>query len=102
MPRHLERKTLVVQVSPQFEEKIEQLVASGHLADAGDVIDKAVQLLEERERKRERLRAELAIGEERERRGEVVEMTRERFEAIRRNTINDIRFDRPGSDSVKL
>jgi putative addiction module CopG family antidote len=92
---------MVVQVSPQVEAKIEQLVASGHYADAGDVVDKAVQLLEERERKLERLRAELAIGEEQEHRGEVVEMTRERFEAIRRQAFENARAGKPIKDAVK-
>lgn len=92
---------MVVQVSPQVEAKIEQLIASGHFVDAGDVIDKAVQLLEEREQKLERLRAELAIGEEQERRGELVEMTRERFEEIRRQAFENARAGKPTRDVVK-
>ncbi|MEA2585457.1 MAG: Bacterial antitoxin of ParD toxin-antitoxin type system [Thermomicrobiales bacterium] len=76
-----------MQLTPRLEAKIEELVASGHYADAGDVIDKAVQLLAERERKLARLRAELAIGEEQERRGEVVDLTRERFEEIKRQAL---------------
>ncbi len=76
---------MVVQVTPQLEAKIEQLVASGHFADAGDVIDKAVQLLEERERKLARLRELLAEGEEDERNGNVIELTPELFEEIKQS-----------------
>jgi antitoxin ParD1/3/4 len=92
---------MVVQVSSQVEVKIERLVASGHYADAGDVIDQAVKLLEERERKLARLRTELAIGEEQERRGEVVELTRERFEEIKRQAFENARAGKPISDFVK-
>jgi putative addiction module CopG family antidote len=76
-----------MQLTPRLEAKIEKLVASGQYTDATDVIDKAVQLLAERERKLARLRAELAIGEEQERRGEVVDLTRERFEEIKRQAL---------------
>jgi putative addiction module CopG family antidote len=101
LPGQLGRMAMVVQVSPQVEAKIKQLVGSGHYADAGDVIDKAVQLLEERERRLARLRAELAIGEEQERRGEVVELTRERFDEIKRQALENARAGKPISDFVK-
>ncbi|HEY7029790.1 MAG TPA: type II toxin-antitoxin system ParD family antitoxin [Thermomicrobiales bacterium] len=92
---------MVVQVSPQVEARIEELVASGHYSDAGDVIDKAVHLLEEREQKLAQLRAELAIGEEQERQGQVVESTRERFGAIKRQALENARLGKPISDFVK-
>ena len=74
---------MVVQVSPQVELRIQQIVASGNYSDAADVIAKAVHLLEERERKLVRLRELLAEGEESERNGNLVELTRERFEEIK-------------------
>jgi putative addiction module CopG family antidote len=92
---------MVVQVSQQVEAKIDELVASGQYADAGDVIDKAVQLLAERDQKVARLRTELAIGEEQERRGEVIELTRERFEEIKRQANENARLGKPVSDFVK-
>ena len=68
---------------------------SGNYADAGEVIDRAVSLLEERERKLARLRAELAIGEAQEQRGEVAELTPERFEAIKRQARENLRNGKP-------
>ncbi len=92
---------MVVKVSPHVEARVEELVASGQYADAGEVIDKAVQLLAERDRKLARLRAELAIGEEQERQGLLVELTRERFEEIKRQAVENARLGKPISDFVK-
>lgn len=92
---------MTVQLPPRVEAEIEQLIASGDYADAGEVIDKAVRLLVERERKLRWLRDELAIGEEQERRGEVVELTPERFEEIKRRGIEDARSGKPIKDAVK-
>ena len=92
---------MVIQVSPKLEARIEELIASGEYADAGDVIDKVVHLLTERDPKLARLRAELAIGEEQERRGELIELTRERFEEIKRQAFENTRLGKPISDFVK-
>lgn len=90
-----------VQLPTQTEAEIERLISSGQYADAGEVIDAAVRLLAERERKLRWLRAELAIGEEQERRGELIEMTPERFEAITRQAIEDAGNGKPIKDAVK-
>lgn len=74
---------MVIQVSPKLEAKIEELIASGEYADAGDVIDKAVELLEERERKLTRLRQLLAEGEEDELNGNLIDFTPELWEEIK-------------------
>ena len=92
---------MVMQVAPQIEAKIEQLVASGQYADAGDVVEKAVLLLEEREQKLNRLRAALAIGEAQERAGQLIELTSERFEAIQRVGLENARLRKPIKDAVK-
>jgi putative addiction module CopG family antidote len=73
---------MVVQVSPLVETRIEQLVASGHFADAGDVVDKAVQLLEEHVRQLDELRAKLQVGLDDIARGAVHEYTSELREQI--------------------
>ncbi len=80
---------MAVQVRSHTHDEIARLVASGEYADAGEVIDAAVRLLAERDRKLKRLRAELAIGEEQERRGELIEMTLERFMEITDRAIAD-------------
>jgi putative addiction module CopG family antidote len=73
---------MTVQLSPQIEATIEHLVASGQYADAGDVIEKAVRLLEEREHERFlRLQALVREGLES---GEGVELTPELMDEIER------------------
>ena len=88
-------------VSPQLEARIAELVASGNYTDAGDVLDKAVALLEERERKIAWLRSALAIGEDQERRGDVAELSPERFKAIIRQAREVMRNGKPVRDAVK-
>ena len=71
-----------VQLSPQIEAKIEQLVASGQYADAGEVIDEAVRLLAERDHTRMlQLQAMVRAGFES---GEAVELTPELMDEIER------------------
>jgi len=92
---------MVLQLTPELEATIADLVASGHYADADDVVETAVRLLDERERKLAWLRVELAIGEEQERRGELIELTRERFEEIKRRAFENARNGKPIKDAVK-
>ena len=66
---------MAVQLPPHLEAKIERLVATGQYADASDVIAQALRLLEDHDRRLQELRAILAVGEEQEERGEVVELT---------------------------
>lgn len=90
-----------VQVLTRTEDEIDKLVASGQYANAGEVIGAAVRLLAERERKLRWLRDELAIGEEQERRGELIELTPERFEEITRRGFDDARNGKPIKDAVQ-
>ena len=89
---------MVIQVSPKLEAKIEELIASGEYADAGEVIDKAVELLEERERKLTRLRQHLAEGEEDELNGNLVDFTPELWEEIKESARRRARAsEKPGA-----
>jgi len=54
-----------------------------------------------RERKLRWLRDELAVGEAQERRGELVELTPERFEKIKRQAFANARDGKPVKDAVK-
>lgn len=92
---------MTVRVPPRLEAKIAELVASGDYADPGEVIDKAIRLLEEHQRKLRWLRAELAIGEAQERQGEARELTPERLEEIKRRARENARHGKPVKDAVK-
>ncbi|MGH2534575.1 MAG: type II toxin-antitoxin system ParD family antitoxin [Thermomicrobiales bacterium] len=92
---------MTVHVTPQIEAKIAEMVASGRYSDADAVIDTAIRLLEERERKLNRLRAELAIGEAQERRGDLHDLTPERFEEIKQRARENVRNGKSIKDAVK-
>ena len=93
--------TQTIQITSQTQETIKRLIATGNYADANAVIDAALRILEERDRKLAWLRAELAIGEEQEKRGELIEFTPERFEAIKRQAIENAKAGKPVKDAVK-
>jgi hypothetical protein len=63
--------------------------------------DETMRLLMERKRKLRWLRAELAFGEEQERRGELIELTHERLEEIKRRAFENARDGKPIKDAVK-
>ncbi len=92
---------MLVAPSSETEAEIERLVASGLYADATEVVETAVRLLAERERKLRWLHDELAIADEQVRRGEVVELTRERFQAIKRRAFENAGRGKPIKDAVK-
>jgi hypothetical protein len=56
---------------------------------------------DDRERKLDRLRAELSVGEEQERRGELIDMTRERLMEITDRVIEEAGNEVPIKDIVK-
>jgi len=93
--------TQTIQITSETREKIERLIAAGEYTDASAVLDAALRLLEAHDRKLAWLRAELAIGEEQEKRGELVDLTPERLEAIKRQAIENAKAGKPVKDAVK-
>ena len=89
---------MVVQLAPHVVELIRRKVATGHYRSADEVIEEALDALEQRDRLA-RLRAAIAIGDAQLARGEGVpysaqvmdEIEREADEALRRG-------DEPGPD----
>jgi putative addiction module CopG family antidote len=71
---------MVVTLSPQTEALIQQKVNRGEYEDANELVERAVQLLDEHDR-RQRLIAALAKGEE----GEAIEWTPELSEQLSRS-----------------
>lgn len=92
---------MVVEVSPQIEEKIAKLVETGSLANSTEVVDRAVELLAEEVEKLDWLRRELAIGEEQELRGEYRQLTRERFEELKLRAREQVKSEDRMSDAVR-
>lgn len=89
------------QLTPEHEAVVERIVSSGQYDDAEQAIGEALRLLEARGRQLRWLRAELAIGEEQERRGELIDFTPERLEQIKRQALENARQGKPIKDAVK-
>lgn len=64
-----------LELDPQVAALIQQRVDTGRYANASEVVDEALRLLNESERKRDTLRAALAVGFDALDRGDVVEWT---------------------------
>ena len=89
------------QLTPEHEVRVERIVTSGEFDDADRLIGEALRLLEERGRRLQWLRAELAISLEQERRGELIDFTPERFEEIKGRALENARQGKPVKDAVK-
>ena len=91
---------MTVILPPQLEAMIEEKVTSGRYADASEVVEEALRLLDERDRF-EQLRAELEIGLEQIERGEIVPYTPDFMERLKREAAEHVRLGKPIKDAVK-
>ena len=90
---------MVIQLSPESEAAIRELVARGEYGDEEAVVAEAIRMLVERH-KLDRLRALIAVGDERAARGEVVEWTPDFMDRLQREGEEDERLGRPLRDEV--
>jgi antitoxin ParD1/3/4 len=90
-----------IHLTPDLEAVIRQKVKIGLYSSADEALREAVRLLDERDRRLEWLRAELAVGEEQEKRGELVGLTPQRFAEIKRRARENARQGKPIKDAVK-
>ena len=86
-------------LSPELAALIREKVESGRYGDANQVLEEAMQLLDDRDRL-EWLRAEIAIGLEEIERGETVEYTPELMEQLKWEAIEAERNGEPIDDAV--
>lgn len=89
------------QLTSDQEILVERIIAAGDYDDADQVIGEALRLLEERERRLQWLRAELAIAEEQEKRGELIEYTPDFMERLMKEADERSRRGIPVKDAVK-
>ncbi len=73
-----------VSLTPHLESLVRQKVESGRYNNASEVVREALRLLEERDRRLHWLRAEIAIGDEQIARGDLIDLTPERVDQIKR------------------
>jgi putative addiction module CopG family antidote len=87
-------------LDPQLEAMLQEKVDAGLYSDTDEALEAAVRLLDERDRRLQWLRAELAIAEEQIERGELIDYTPELLEQITRESEESARRGRPIRDAV--
>ncbi len=88
------------QLTPQHEELIDRIAASGEYADIDDVITEALSLLDAHGQRLRWLRAQMATAEEQVKRGEVVELTDEVLDELDREVDERLqRGETPSTDA---
>jgi putative addiction module CopG family antidote len=80
---------------------VERILATGEYADADEVVTQALLLLEERDRRRRWLRAELQIGIDQAERGELIEWTPQFMDDILREAVEGLEHGKPIRDAVE-
>jgi antitoxin ParD1/3/4 len=80
---------------------VERILATGEYADADEVVTQALLLLEERDRRRRWLRAELQIGIDQAERGELIEWTPQFMDDILREAEEGLEHGKPIRDAVE-
>ena len=92
---------MTVTLSPELEALVRDKIESGRYADAGEVVEDALRLLEERDKRLQELRAELQIGLDQEERGELVDWTSDFMARLKDEADERTRRGLPVKDAVK-
>jgi antitoxin ParD1/3/4 len=90
-----------IDLDGQVIKLIQQQIERGDYQDANDVVRDAVLMMNEREERLNRLRAELAIGLEQIERGEMIDLTPELLDEIATEAEANMRDGKPVRDAVK-
>jgi Arc/MetJ-type ribon-helix-helix transcriptional regulator len=90
-----------IRLARPIEIQIEALVSSGEFSDANAVVADALALLTARQERLHRLRADLDIGRKQEERRELIELTSERLEEIKRLGRERFQSGSPIRDAVQ-
>ena len=90
---------MVIQLSPESEATIRELVERGGYDDEEAVVAEALRVLVERD-KLERLRALIAVGDEQAARGHVAPWTPDFMDRLMRQSVENVRLGKPFKDEV--
>ena len=99
VPRRL--SVTAIQLTPELQEMVDRVLASGAYEDTSSVLEASLRLLEERTRKLDWLRAEIQIGENQIARGEVVEYRPDTMRRLIAEAEERSRQGLPVRDAVK-
>jgi putative addiction module CopG family antidote len=89
-----------IQLSPEAEALVRQLIARGDYDDPESVVDEALRVLIERDQ-HAKLKAEIAIGIEQIERGQVVEWTPDFLDRLKREADALVRSGKLTEDELK-
>ena len=85
---------MVIQLTPEAEARIRELVRRGRYDGPEAVVDEALTVLEERDRY-EQLKAAIAVGMDQLERGETVPWTPDYFDRLKQRSEEHVRLGKP-------
>ena len=89
-----------VTLTPHLEAMIREKIETGLYRDEETVMREALRLLDEHDRRLQRLRAAIAVGDEQVARGDVVTWTPDFLDQLKREADDEDRLDLPINDDV--
>lgn len=90
-----------VQLSPDLEALVQEKLESGGYGDASDVIEEALRLLAEHERRFRQLGADVAEGFAQIERGQSVLLTEEHMDTLMQRAVEKARRGKPINDDIR-
>ena len=90
---------MVIQLSPEAETRIRELIERGGYADPEAVVDEALRALAERDQYAQ-LKAAIAVGIEQIERGETIPWTPDFFDRLKRESEELVRLVKPFKPEV--
>lgn len=91
---------MVIQLSPETEALLDELVQRGDYADREAAVVEALRVLAERDQY-DRLKAAIAVGLEQVERGETIPWTPDMFDRLRQEAVELAHSGKPIKDEVK-
>jgi antitoxin ParD1/3/4 len=90
-----------VQLSPRLEAIVQEKIDSGDYSDASEVVEEALLMMQEQDRRAQQLHDSVAKAVAQIERGESVELTPEHMDRIMERAIENARTGKPVKDDVK-
>lgn len=90
-----------VDLDPSVVALIREQVDSGRFRDPSEVVCEAVRQMDERDRRLQQLRSEIAIGVEQAEHGELIDFTPELLDRLAQEAEENARRGKPSKDAVK-
>ena len=86
---------MVIRLTPRHQAQVEEILTNGHFSSADEVVDAALKLLEEREKRLTELDAIFSAAEQQIAEGRTVRYTPELFDRLKREAAENARQKKP-------